>query len=114
MRYITEFKISPDVVAFRKSVDQRIEHHKEQAAFELGNLIASKIGFEEIPDEGKRFRLEVQAFSMKDWNEFKSGLKRYIESAEKTGLCNFNLIMIGKMLKALEEKGLPEPENKQQ
>lgn len=112
MRYITEFKIPLDVVGMDKDIDRRIEYSKQASASELGNLIASKIGFEEKPDEGKYFALDVQCFSMKDWNLFKQQLKSYIETVNAAGIGTFNLIVIGKMFKELEEKGLPETENK--
>jgi hypothetical protein len=71
MIFKTEFKIAPDVVLRRKSVNERIEYKKELAANELGNTIASEIGFEELPDEGKRFRLEIQASSFREWELLK-------------------------------------------
>lgn len=112
MRYITEFKIPLDVVAMDKELERRIEYSKEAGARELGSLIGSKVGWEEKPDEGKHFVLEVQCFSMKDWIAFKQELKSYIETANAAGVGTFNLIVIGKMFNEFEEKVLAETENK--
>lgn len=112
MRYKTEFRIHMDVVGMDKNIDQRIAFEKQVAATRLGNLIAGNIGFDEKPYEGKHFKLEVEAFAKKDWLDFKQKLRSYIESAEKTGLATFNLIVVGKILKELETKGFPELENK--
>jgi hypothetical protein len=71
MRYITEFKISQDVLTFRKGASERVEYNKQAGAAELGNLIASKVGWEEKPDEGKHFRLEVIATSFREWELLK-------------------------------------------
>lgn len=74
MRYKTEFQISPDVVAIEKSLDSIIAWEKERSAHDLGNLIAEKVGWKEIPADGKHLQLAVQCFSWEDWQILKSNI----------------------------------------
>lgn len=86
MRYVTEFEILPIDLARDKNVDKRIEYSKLDAAARLGELIASKIGWEERPHGGKRFQLSVQCFSWKDWVAFKSEIEHLVPTPFQTSL----------------------------
>jgi hypothetical protein len=112
MIYKTEFEIAEDVIGLERNLEGRLRFEKERAAANLGLLIGERIGFEEVPNNGMRLRLEVQAFSRKEWEMFKQELKSYIEAAEKTGLATFNLIVVGKMIQQLESIGYTQQENK--
>lgn len=107
MRYTTEFKIAPDAAVMDKNLDQRIEYLKKANAAEIGQMIKALVEFEELEtgDPGKHFKLDIQAFDSKDWSYFKSQMKEYIEKSQG-GLSTFNLIVIGKMFRELEEKGM--------
>lgn len=104
MRYITQFEIHLDVVGMDKFIDQRIEYLKKKNACDLGNFIAEKIGFEEIPHEGKKYKLEVQCFSQQDWIELKHELQCLALDNKA----------VNEVFKKYEKKGLLEPENKEQ
>ncbi len=115
MRYTAEFKISPqDMARMDDNPEGVIEYLKRKQACELGNAIAENIGFEEIPDEGKYFRLEVQVFSMKDWKKFKEEIREHIINSFTIDRAQHELVKFKEMLGKLESKGLPEPENKAQ
>jgi hypothetical protein len=74
MRYKTDFQLGMDVVAIDKHIDERIAFEKHRGALNLGNLIAEKVGWKEIPADGKHLQLAVQCFSWEDWQILKSNI----------------------------------------
>lgn len=81
MRYTTEFKIQMDVVVMDKNIDRRIEYEKTNGNARLGNMIGEKIGWEEKPDEGKHFKLEVQCLPWEVWVDLKSKINDLVPFA---------------------------------
>jgi hypothetical protein len=95
-----EFEIAPDEFNL-----QYFEWCKKRGALDIGRMIGEKFLYEEAPYRANNWRLELQIFPREEWLKFKEGLKQYIEFSQEKGLSTFNLIMIGNMLKELEDFG---------
>jgi hypothetical protein len=105
MRYTTEFEIPFDALErMDKDIPRRIDWQKKNCASDLGILIASKNGWKEMPEYGKRFRLEVQCMSWKDWQELKSKISELMPS------CYLDALQ--RLFRDSESKGISETENK--
>lgn len=102
MFFTEKIEIPQDALSYSR-LEAHIEYRKDQSARSLGNQIAAKIPFKEIPSEGKAFELKVVAFSQEKWVEFIESLKKYVEATSGIGLSTFNLIVFGKMINALDE-----------
>jgi ASC-1-like (ASCH) protein len=112
MIYKTEFKVHQDVVFMDKNIEQRLNFEKHSAAIRLGVLIAEKIGWEELPDEGKHLRLEVQVFSRKDWDDFRQKVRQHIIDNIQGVAAMHEVMNFKKMFDELESIGFTQKENK--
>jgi hypothetical protein len=86
MRFITQFEIVPP------AIEARLDAYKSRSEFELGQLIAQSFewknrGFIRTNNlAGLRYTLEIEAFPMDKWVEFKEkilNMKLYYESDVK-------------------------------
>lgn len=104
MRFITEFElIQPVTRSF-------IDAHKAGQEEALGTIIAETFDWQEKRKGDKSgFSLEIEAFPMDKWVEFKHLLFQYLET--KTPL--ITEIKIREMLKELESFGKPAGEAKE-
>jgi hypothetical protein len=102
MRFITEFKLDGNEL---KYVENAIKAHRESWAKEgLGDSIVINFGFKEsgfMQDEPKplmgiRYSLEIEAFPMDKWIEFKNRLFTECAMPEP------NAVYILEMIKELE------------
>lgn len=105
MRFITEFEITPDEL---KYANNPIKGHRKSCAEErLGEIIAESFGWEEKGRisrhgaSGERYTLEIEAFPMDKWIEFKSKLLTEITDSNADGR------FILKIIKELEFFGKP-------
>lgn len=106
MRYTTQFEIEPYQMVADKNVDARIEYEKKRNCCNLGNIIGANVGFEKLPfDEIDRWRLEVQVFPEKEWDEFKLTLMYAIQNMSDLGLGDKNWKDVKALIKKLENIG---------
>lgn len=82
MRFITEFELDSNELKFADNPVK--EHRKSCAEDKLGNMIAESFGWiEKIfatfrGPSGERYTLEIEAFPMDKWIEFKNKLIEHI------------------------------------
>jgi hypothetical protein len=104
MRYITEFEISPDMIDKMHNGSDFVKYRKGAQNAVLGKMIADVVGWEER--QPNRHSLEIQAFSMKDWREFKQEIKQWMNENKMNGGNTYYLSVMGRMIEALENKGI--------
>lgn len=76
MRFITEFEIRKDE---SNKADHVIQYRKERGENGLGYLIAKSFGWENPVNNNKlHHRVEIEAFPMDKWVEFKEKLLDHI------------------------------------
>jgi hypothetical protein len=73
MRFITEFEIT---VAEKKYAETNILHNRRsRLEGEMGNMVAESFGWQNpVLGDPLRYRLEIEAFPMEKWVEFKNRL----------------------------------------
>jgi hypothetical protein len=107
MRYITQFEVTKEELSHFENDPIFLNYQKNKSASELGLHIGDNIGFVEADSYDplrKRYELEAEIFSMKEWQEFKKLLKEYVEASNElySGTRVLDLVTIGKLVKGLE------------
>lgn len=108
MKFKIEFK--NDGTKFDDAIT---DHRKEWRQNELGKLIADAFGWTESgitslkPSDAIKFSLEIEAFPMDKWIEFKGKLRAYLDSVNNSGFGTMNIVMIDKLFRELESFGKP-------
>jgi hypothetical protein len=106
MRFITEFELEPP-----RNYEAVIERYKQEGKNVLGDLIEKSFGWEEkgmttIAGPVKElFKLEIEAFPMDKWVEFKQKIREYLASGET----DFTKVWL--RIIELESYGEKEPNN---
>ena len=96
MRFITEFEFDP--------FSNNRNHYNEGEAFKmLGYSISKSFGFKENKDKRS---LEIEAFPMEKWIEFKQKLFTHVYEEGRQGVA-FNQVRILELIKELESFGKP-------
>lgn len=99
MRYTVEFEISPDVP--KEQLDRYIEYNKRNSDCELGALIHKIVGWTgPIGYSGDRYKMQIQAFEQRDWEDFKWEIRNYLAEIDKSGIP-----LVSKLFHKLEEIG---------
>src|SRR6266536_4788358 len=99
MRFITEFECKGDKMENNPS---DIKSRKASRECKLGNLIAKSFGWDEKGIAKEKWTLEIEAFPMDKWIEFKRKLFMECGMPEPNGMA------ILEMIKELEFHGKPE------
>jgi hypothetical protein len=103
MRFITEFKCDD---SSWDAIPAIIKHRKSSREIEMGNMIAESFGWQNpVHKDSFHHRLEIEAFPMDKWVEFKQKMFSKFIDDDYEGA--------GKMLefiKELESLGKPEHE----
>lgn len=104
MRFITEFEIRAEDnkdVGYRKML---LFNQKANRQIEMGQMIANSFGWENpVNNNLLHHRLEIEAFPMDKWIEFKQKLGYHIN--ESGGVISANYIL--NIIKELESFGKP-------
>lgn len=105
MRFITEFKVPEtfhgDPEYFHKHTERFIYNNKERLAYEVGILLQESFGFQNpVNGDTLHHKLEIEAFPMDKWVEFKQKLHDYLHV---TGWVSGAIIF--KMIEELESYG---------
>jgi hypothetical protein len=96
MRFITEYKHLPH------DANEYAEHYRHNANSILGERIGAGFKYENpVNDNHLHYRLEIEAFPMDKWIEFKNSLFEYIVNSG--GMVSGTRIL--EMIKALEFQG---------
>lgn len=76
MRFITEFELDkPNGPEERADNDRFVKHYKGNSHLELGSMIGKSFGWQNpVNNNNLHYRLEIEAFPMDKWIEFKSKL----------------------------------------
>jgi hypothetical protein len=106
MRFITEFKVPEafhgDPAYWPKWADRFIHNNQEQLRYGMGEMLQESFGFQNpVNSDTLHHRLEIEAFPMDKWVEFKSYLLSEINKPEP------NVWYIDRMIKELESFGNP-------
>lgn len=104
MRFITEFESEvpyderPEILAFRKS----------KREIELAEMISKSFGFENPVNGNKlHYRLEIEAFPMEKWGEFKKRLLGHLQVSIQNNIIPNEKYLLG-LIETLESFGKPE------
>ena len=101
MRFITEFKLK---YPYQLSV---LETYKVKHQFDIGNKIGEIVDWKSVGDEEKEnFKLEIEAFPMDKWVEFKEKIMFYLQECEDKDELPESLWVL-RMIKELESFGNP-------
>lgn len=109
MRFITEFEL------VLPAIEQRVDAYKSRGNLDLGCGVAESFGWFATPilsmmgPHTTKYTLEIEAFPMDKWVEFKQKLFEYIQNADTM----VSLIPIVEMIKELESLGKPAGEAKE-
>ena len=117
MRFITEYEISGNELKY--TPNPVIEHRQSCAEDKLGEIIAESFGFKEAGFletngtglTGIRKSLEIEAFPMDKWIEFKDKIMFYLQECEDKDELTESLWVL-RMIKELESFGKPAGEVK--
>lgn len=111
MRFITEFELKEfDRVKLAYIVDDQ----KFIRENEIGKSIGKAFGFENpVNGNDLHYKLEIEAFSIDKWVEFKQKLFTHIYEEGRRGVV-FNQIRVLELIKELESFSKPAGEAKQQ
>jgi hypothetical protein len=72
MRFIVEFKLSDKDKEFKDWEKYLIERQKNSRQLDMGNMLAESFGWQNpVLGDPLRHRLEIEAFPMDKWVEFK-------------------------------------------
>lgn len=98
MKFITEFELTPDEIKYTKA--PTFDYRKQWAEHNLGGQISFSFGFKETGYinadgyAGERRTLEIEAFPMDKWVEFKQKL---------TGAINYDVQLMRNVVDAITE-----------
>jgi hypothetical protein len=117
MRYNHQFEFVNDIPFSDEHKKQRLSAYSGRAALGLGEMIVKQVGIEPVESGNpmvERHGISIEAFSSKEWNEFKAQLTKYIETTNDfySSVRVLDLIMVGKLFKALEAGELLNSEQK--
>lgn len=108
MRFITEFELK---FPYQLSV---LETYKVKHQFDIGNQIGEMTDWaNEHDDETDRFKLEIEAFPMDKWIEFKQKLFSLLQQGS-VHFAPLNEVKVLELIKELESFGKPAGATKQQ
>lgn len=113
MRFITEFKVPEtfhgDPAYFPKHTERFMRNNEENLRYEMGKMLQESFSWQ-TPVNGnpQHYRLEIEAFPMDKWVEFKNLLLGELYSTE---VCRQDII---DKLQELESFGKPAGEAKEQ
>jgi hypothetical protein len=105
MKFETEFKLTEYQlkVASRKNVI--IESYAARHKADIGNAIGDVFGWENpVNDNPLHYKLEIEAFPMDEWIEFKQKLFTHIYEEGRRGVV-FNQVRVLELIKELESFG---------
>jgi hypothetical protein len=107
MRFITEFEVPEkfhgDPNMYPRNTDRFIYNNKERSVYEIGEMIDRSFGWQNpVNNNALHHRLEIEAFPMDKWVEFKDKLKWELIGCN----CDNTEKIIG-LIKELESFGKP-------
>lgn len=107
MRFITEFDLKERDILYEGFQKYITERYKSLRQAEMGKKIAESFGWQ-TPIHGNplHHRLEIEAFPMDKWIEFKNKLMGYLTSCDEADEIPETLAVL-KFIKELESFGKP-------
>lgn len=113
MRFITEFEVLKAEYRTTKEYQEHlIQVNKARSECELGHTLVEQFGWQNpIHTDSDYYRLEIEAFPMSEWIEFKNKLLFEIQESAIHGI-PISPIRTLELIKSLESFGKPVGENK--
>lgn len=107
MRFITEFEMTPELHKRRANpnIAEHIKTWKERGQLKLGEMIPESFGWtESLVDLKVRYTVEIEAFPMDKWVEFKKKLASQFVNDSYAG---DGFTEVFELIKELESFGKP-------